>query len=110
MICCGKLSPAADFLWECFFWSVCEDMVYCIAHHVMKDFLTAHEHEMMNMVSFEWNENLFREAAVEDRLEQGRAVTVLNMRKERLPLDVIARVSEMSLGKIREIGKIHSLL
>ena len=76
----------------------------------MKDFLTAHKHEMMNMVSFEWNENLFREAAFEDRLGQGHAVTVLNMRKERPPLDVIARVSEMSLGKIREIGKIHSLL
>ena len=80
------------------------------ANDVMRDFLEAHERELMNMVSFEWNENLFREAAFEDRLEQGRAVTVLNMRKERLPLDVIARVSEMSLGKIREIGKIHSLL
>ena len=62
------------------------------------------------MVGFEWNEKLFREAAFEYGLEQGRVSAVLNMLKEKLPLDVITRVSEMSLEKIREIGKTHSLL
>jgi len=56
MICCGKFSPAADFLWECFFWSVCKDVVYCIEHDVMKVFLTAHEREVIDMVGFEWDE------------------------------------------------------
>ena len=32
------------------------------------------------------------------------------MLKEKLPLAVIARMSEMSVEKIREIGRMHSLL
>ena len=74
------------------------------------------------MVGLEWNEKLFREAVFEDGLEQGieqgleqgleqgRISAVLNMLKEKLPLDMIARVSEMSVEKIREIGRMHSLL
>ena len=65
------------------------------------------------MVGLEWNEKLFREAVFEDGLEQGleqgRISAVLNMLKEKLPLDMIARVSEMSVEKIREIGRMHSL-
>ena len=76
----------------------------------MKDFLTAHEREVIDMVGFEWNEKQFREAAFEDGLEQGRVSAVLNILKEKLPLETITRVSEMSLEKIREIGKTHSLL
>lgn len=91
-----------------------EAIQYCIAHDVMKDFLEAHEREVMNMVGLEWNEKLFREAVFEDGLEQGleqgRISAVLNMLKEKLPLDMIARVSEMSVEKIREIGRMHSLL
>ena len=93
-----------NILWECFFWSVCKDVVYCIAD----------EREVMNMVGLEWNEKLFREAVFEDGLEQGleqgRISAVLNMLKEKLPLEMIARISEMSVEKIREIGKTHSLL
>ena len=62
------------------------------------------------MVGFEWSEKLFREAVFEDGLEQGRISAVLNMLKEKLPLEMIARISEMSVEKIREIGKTHSLL
>ena len=62
------------------------------------------------MVGFEWNEKLFREAVFEQGLEQGRISAVLNMLKEKLPLEMIARISEMLVEKIREIGKTHSLL
>ena len=53
------------------------------------------------------------EAGVQEQeqgLEQGRISAVLNMLKEKLPLEMIARVSEMSLEKIREIGQMHHLL
>lgn len=80
------------------------------ANDVMRDFLEAHERELMNMVGFEWNEKLFRESVFEDGLEQGRISAVLNMLKEKLPLEMIARISEMSVEKIREIGRMHSLL
>ena len=43
-------------------------------------------------------------------LEQGRMSAVLGMLKEKLPLETISRVSEMSVEKIREIGRMHSLL
>lgn len=66
------------------------------------------------MVGVEWDEKLFCEAVFEDGLEQGleqgRISAVLNMLKEKLPLEMIARISEMSVEKIREIGKTHSLL
>lgn len=62
------------------------------------------------MVGVEWNEKLLREAVFEDGLEQGRISAVLNMLKEKLPLEMIARISEMSVEEIREIGKTHSLL
>ena len=91
-----------------------EAVQYCIAHDVMKEFLREHECEVIDMVDFEWNQKLFEEAkfeeGLEQGLEQGRASVVLSMLKEKLPLDMIARVSEMPLEKIREIGKMHSLL
>ena len=87
-----------------------ETIRYCIEHDIMKDFLLEHEREVVDMVNFEWNEELFREAAFEQGLEQGRVSAVLGMLKEKLPLETIARVSEMSLEKIREIGQMHHLL
>lgn len=91
-----------------------EAVQYCIAHDVMKEFLREHEHEVIDMVDFEWNQKLFEEAkfeeGLEQGLEQGRTSVVLSMLKEKLPLDMIARVSEMPPEKIREIGKMHSLL
>ena len=74
------------------------------------------------MVAFEWNQKLFEEAkfeeglergreqGLEQGLEQGRVFAVLGMLKEKLPLEMISRVSEMSVEKIREIGRMHSLL
>ena len=50
------------------------------------------------------------EQGLEQGLEQGRVSAVLGMLKEKLPLETIARVSEMSLEKIREIGQMHHLL
>ena len=111
-----------------------EAVRYCIEHDVMKDFLIEHEREVIDMVAFEWNQKLFEEAKFEEGLErgiergieqgleqgleqgreqgieQGRMSAVLGMLKEKLPVDMIARVSEMSVEKIHEIGRIHSLL
>ena len=42
--------------------------------------------------------------------EETTAAIVLGMLKEKLPLETIAKVSEISLDKIQEIGKKHSLL
>ena len=66
------------------------------------------------MVDFEWNqeeyENAIREEGIEQGLERGKAMVVLGMLKEKLPLETIARVSDLSLDKIQEVGRLHSLL
>lgn len=91
-----------------------EAIRYCMAHDIMKDFLGEHEREVIDMVGLEWNQKLFEEAKYEEGLERGRAsekiAVVLGMLKEKLPLDMIARVSELSLDRVKEVGRMHSLL
>ena len=35
---------------------------------------------------------------------------ILNMLREKMPLEMIAKVSNLSLEKVRELGRVHSLL
>ena len=82
------------------------------------------------MVDFEWNQELFEEAKFEEGLEQGReegleqgreegleqgreegkSAMILGMLREKMPLEMIAKISELSLDKVRELGRMHSLL
>lgn len=103
-----------------------EAMRYCMEHDVMKEFLQEHESEVIDMVNFEWNQKDFEEAIREDGIEQGMArgheegrakgreeeksAFILGMLKEKLPLETIARVSKMSVERIQELGRMHSLL
>ena len=50
------------------------------------------------------------ERGIAQGMERGKTAVVLGMLKEKLPLEMIARVSDISLDKIREIGRLHSLL
>ena len=96
----------------------------------MRDFLEAHESEVIDMVNFEWNQKDFEEAIREDSearglargialgreegREEGReaeqASFIMGMLKEKLPLETIARVSKLSVERIQELGRMHSLL
>ena len=99
-----------------------EAMRYCMEHDVMKEFLQEHESEVIDMVNFEWNQKDFEEAVREEGWEQGAAqgreegreeeksAFILSMLKEKLPLETIARVSKMSVERIQELGRMHSLL
>ena len=107
-----------------------EAMRYCMEHDVMKEFLQEHESEVIDMVNFEWNQKDFEEAVREAGIEQGMArgreegreegrakgreeeksAFILGMLKEKLPLETIARVSKMSVERIQELGRMHSLL
>ena len=42
--------------------------------------------------------------------EDGKAAVVLGMLKEKLPLEIIAKVSDISIDRIQELGRTHSLL
>ena len=74
------------------------------------------------MVNFEWNQKDFEEAILEEGMERGRAEgmergreqgkvdIVLEMLRDKLPLETIARVSKFSLERVQELGRMHSLL
>ena len=101
-------------------------MRYCQENDIMRDFLEAHESEVIDMVNFEWNQKDFEEAIREDSearglargialgREEGReaeqASFIMGMLKEKLPLETIARVSKLSVERIQELGRMHSLL
>ena len=86
----------------------------CIERGIMRDFLEEHEREVVDMVDFEWNQEMFEAAKFEEGLEQGRnegkVEMILSMLREKMPLEMIAKVSNLSLEKVRELGTAHSLL
>lgn len=83
---------------------------YCKEHEIMRLFLEQHEKEVIDMVDFEWNQELFEEAKIEEGREQGKSAMILGMLREKMPLEMIAKISELSLDKVRELGRMHSLL
>ena len=111
-----------------------EAMRYCEEHDIMKEFLQQHEREVVDMVNFEWNQKDFEEASFEEGMERGRAEgmkrgraegmrrgraegmeqgkvdIVLEMLRDKLPLETIARLSKFSMERVQELGRMHSLL
>lgn len=99
-----------------------EAMRYCEEHDIMAEFLQQHEKEVVDMVNFEWNQKDFEEAILEEGMERGRAegmergreegkvAIVLEMLRDKLPLETVARLSKFSLERVQELGRMHSLL
>ncbi len=101
-------------------------MRYCEEHDIMKEFLQQHEGEVVDMVNFEWNQKDFEEASFEEGMErglvrgraegmehgreQGKVDIVLEMLRDKLPLETIARISKFSTERVQELGRMHSLL
>ena len=89
-------------------------MRYCIERDIMRAFLEQHKREVIDMVNFEWNQELFEEAKFEEGRNQGRTEgkveMILGMLREKMPLETIAKISNLSLDRIRELGRVHSLL
>ena len=115
-----------------------EAMRYCEEHDIMAEFLQQHEREVVDMVNFEWNQKDFEEAILEEGIErglergraegmergmkrgmkrgraegmeQGKVDIVLEMLRDKLPLETIARLSKFSMERVQELGRMHSLL
>ena len=91
-----------------------EAMRYCEESDIMKEFLQQHEREVVDMVNFEWNHKDFEEAIMEEGMERGREEgkvdIVLEMLRDKLPLETIARISKFSMERVQELGRMHSLL
>lgn len=54
--------------------------------------------------------NEAEERGMERGMKRGKTAVVLGMLREKMSLEMIARVSDISMEKIREIGRMHSLL
>ena len=50
------------------------------------------------------------EQGMEHGREAGKVDIVLEMLKDKLPIETIARISKFSLERIQELGKAHNLL
>ena len=99
-----------------------EDMYYDVLAERVRYFKETEEGasamcEAMEKLARDFAGELAKEAearGMERGMERGREerniAVVLGMLKEKLPLEMIARVSDISLDKIREIGRRHSLL
>ena len=99
-----------------------EAMRYCEEHDIMAEFLQQHEREVVDMVNFEWNQKDFEEAILEEGIErgmkrgraegceEGKVAIVLEMLRDKLPLETIARLSKFSMERVQELGRRHSLL
>lgn len=95
-----------------------EAMRYCEEHDIMREFLEEHEREVIDMVDFEWNQKDFEEAILEEGIErgiergieEGKVDIVLEMLRDKLPLETVARISKFSLERVQELGRMHSLL
>ena len=99
-----------------------EAMRYCEEHDIMAEFLQQHEREVVDMVNFEWNQKDFEEAILEEGIErgmkrgraegceEGKVAIVLEMLRDKLPLETIARLSKFSMERVQELGRMHSLL
>ena len=99
-----------------------EDMYYDVLAERVRYFKETEEGasamcEAMEKLARDFAGELAKEAearGMERGRERGREerniAVVLGMLKEKLPLEMIARVSDISLDKIREIGRRHSLL
>lgn len=53
-------------------YALAHTMEHCISHDIMKEFLTEHEQEVVDMYSMNWKERAAREADVEDGIILGR--------------------------------------
>ena len=94
----------------------------CIEEGILAEYLKAHASEVINMLTTEWEleraRKVWEEEAREDGWEEGRVVgreegrvvgreeglreTVLEMKKENFPDEVIARITKLSMEKIKE--------
>ena len=85
-------------------------MRYCKAQDIMRAFLEQHEREVIDMVNFEWDQALFEAAKFEEGRHEGKIEMILEMLREKMPLETIAKISNLSMDRIRELGRVHSLL
>lgn len=97
--------------------SIKQAIRYCETHDLLADYFTANEQEVFDMVTFKWDDKRALEIAREEGLEKGlekgenraRYKMALKMLREKVPINFIAKISELSIEQIQELAKKHNL-
>ena len=80
----------------------------------MKEFLTERSKEVYDMVSFKWDADMakevWQEEAMQKGLEKGVEKTALEMLRDKVDMNSIAKYTKLSLEKLNELGRLHGLL
>jgi len=78
----------------------------CIEEGILAEYLKSHSSEVVNMLTTEWDieraKIIWEQEAREEGREEGIREAVLGMKKENIPDDVIARVINLPIEKIKE--------
>ena len=66
------------------------------------------------MVSFKWDADMakevWQEEAMQKGLEKGVEKTALEMLRDKVDMNSIAKYTKLSLEKLNELGRLHGLL
>jgi predicted transposase/invertase (TIGR01784 family) len=87
---------------------------YCIDNNVMEEYLRKYGKEMYDMINMEWDINIAKKVwhkeGVEEGLVKGKMETALNMLKENFSLEMVARMTNLSVETIRELAVQNKLI
>ncbi|MCL2111007.1 MAG: Rpn family recombination-promoting nuclease/putative transposase [Clostridiales bacterium] len=85
-----------------------EAIHHCIENGIMREYLTVNNAEVRRMLSYEWNEEIYREVLIEEGERKGREEGLLkvaqNMKAEGAEPAFIAKVTGLSEEAIRSSG------
>ena len=87
-----------------------EALDYCIQNNLLAEYFAENRGRVAKMMLTEYASKIHMNAIKEEGRAEGKMEIVLEMLKEKQPLDLISRVSKYSKEKIAEIGRLHGVL
>ena len=87
-----------------------EALDYCIKNNLLAEYFAENRGRVAKMMLTEYASKIHMKTIREEGRTEGKTEIVLEMLKEKQPLDLISRVSKYSKEKIAEIGRLHGVL
>lgn len=78
---------------------------WCIAHNIMKDYLTEKRNEVFTMLDFQWDLDEAKTAWQNKARAEERDSIALNMIREGFSFEQIQKLTKLSIDKIKQLAK-----
>jgi predicted transposase/invertase (TIGR01784 family) len=97
-------------------------IAYCMEHNVMEKFIKEYGKEMYDMVNMKWDIRTAKKVWCEEAREEGREKgreegreanrleMAVGMLKEKLPIEMVARITKLSLETLKELAVQNKLV